>query len=230
MASTAFITGITGGIGGALTEYWTRRGWTIYGSHHTDENGVPDNCQSMQFDFNCPDIELTRFKKMLGSPQETPVDAVVHSAGNLRDQLLLRMDPSEWKSVRRVHLDAAFQLAQFFQPYLTETNGSLILIGSRVGQTGNPGQANYAAAKAGLIGFMRSLAREWAPDIRVNLIRPPLTDSKMTAKLQKENNQTHEKQCLSPEVTLQMIDQATRSDQITGQILSADNRIDSHGW
>jgi 3-oxoacyl-[acyl-carrier protein] reductase len=110
------------------------------------------------------------------------VDIVVNNAGIARDQLMLRMKREDWDQVIATNLTAAFVLVQaVLKPMIKQRGGRIINISSVVGQTGNAGQANYAASKAGLIGFTKALARELASrNITVNIVAPGLIDTDMT--------------------------------------------------
>jgi 3-oxoacyl-[acyl-carrier protein] reductase len=110
------------------------------------------------------------------------LDIVVSNAGVTRDQLLLRMKRDDWDAVVATNLTATFLLAQAaMRPMLKQKSGRIIVISSVVGQTGNGGQTNYAASKAGLIGFAKALAREVASrTITVNVVAPGMIDTDMT--------------------------------------------------
>ena len=110
------------------------------------------------------------------------IDILVNNAGITRDTLLLRMKPADWDDVINTNLTSVFATTQaVMKPMLKQKAGSIINIGSVVGLTGNAGQANYAAAKAGLIGFSKSVAREVASrGIRVNVVTPGFIDTDMT--------------------------------------------------
>jgi len=110
------------------------------------------------------------------------IDVLVNNAGITRDTLLLRMKPADWDDVIATNLTSVFISTQaVMKPMLKQRSGSIINIGSVVGLTGNAGQANYAAAKAGLIGFSKSVAREVASrGIRVNVVTPGFIDTDMT--------------------------------------------------
>jgi 3-oxoacyl-[acyl-carrier protein] reductase len=109
----------------------------------------------------------------------------VSNAGITRDQLLLRMKRDDWDAVIGTNLTASFALAQAaLKPMLRQRSGRVIAISSVVGQMGSAGQANYAASKAGLIGFCKSLAREVASrGITVNVVAPGLIETDMTTGL-----------------------------------------------
>jgi 3-oxoacyl-[acyl-carrier protein] reductase len=119
------------------------------------------------------------------------IDIVVSNAGITRDQLLLRMKREDWDAVLATNLTAAFALTQAaIKPMLRQRSGRIIAIGSVVGQVGNAGQANYAASKAGLEGFCKSVAREVASrQITVNVVSPGLIDTDMTRALAGANKE-----------------------------------------
>ena len=110
------------------------------------------------------------------------LDVLVNNAGIARDQLLLRMKREDWDAVLTTNLTAAFALTQAaLRPMIRQRGGRIICIGSVVGQGGNAGQANYAASKAGLVGFAKSVALEVASrGVTVNVVAPGLIDTDMT--------------------------------------------------
>jgi 3-oxoacyl-[acyl-carrier protein] reductase len=110
------------------------------------------------------------------------LDILVNNAGIARDQLLLRLKREDWDAVLATNLTAAFALTQAaLKPMLRQRRGRIISVGSVVGQSGNPGQANYAASKAGLIGFTKAVALEvGSRGITVNVVAPGLIETDMT--------------------------------------------------
>src|SRR5688572_13117399 len=110
------------------------------------------------------------------------IDILVNNAGITKDQLMLRMKRDDWDAVLATNLSAAFALTQAaLKPMIRQRSGRIICISSVVGQTGNAGQANYAASKAGLIGFAKSVALEVASrGVTVNVVTPGLIDTDMT--------------------------------------------------
>jgi 3-oxoacyl-[acyl-carrier protein] reductase len=110
------------------------------------------------------------------------IDILVNNAGIAKDQLMLRLKRDDWDAVIATNLTSAFTVSQaVLRPMIKQRAGRIIMISSVVGQSGNAGQANYAASKAGLIGFAKSLAREVASrNITVNTIAPGLIDTEMT--------------------------------------------------
>ena len=113
------------------------------------------------------------------------IDILVNNAGIVRDQLLMRMKRDDWDAVMATNLTSAYACCQaVLRPMLKQRAGRIVNIASVVGQSGNPGQANYAASKAGLIGFTKSLAQEVASrGITVNVVAPGMIETDMTAGL-----------------------------------------------
>jgi 3-oxoacyl-[acyl-carrier protein] reductase len=120
------------------------------------------------------------------------VDILVNNAGMRRDQLLVRMQPEDWDAVLRTNLTGAFNCTRIAaRTMLRQRWGRIIVITSVAGIVGNPGQANYAASKAGLIGLTKTLAKELAPrGITVNAVAPGLIETDMTRSLSEGQRQT----------------------------------------
>jgi 3-oxoacyl-[acyl-carrier protein] reductase len=110
------------------------------------------------------------------------IDILVNNAGITRDQLMLRMKRDDWDAVMATNLTAAFGLTQaVLKPMIRQRAGRIVCISSVVGQSGNAGQANYAASKAGLIGFAKAVAQEVASrSVTVNVVAPGLIETDMT--------------------------------------------------
>ncbi|MDE3154358.1 MAG: 3-oxoacyl-ACP reductase FabG [Acidobacteriota bacterium] len=120
------------------------------------------------------------------------IDILVSNAGIARDQLLMRMKRADWDAVIDTNLTAAFTCAQaVLRPMLKQRGGRIVAVASVVGQMGNAGQANYAASKAGLIGFTKALAREVASrHITVNAVAPGLIETDMTKAITSDARQS----------------------------------------
>ena len=120
------------------------------------------------------------------------IDILVNNAGIARDQLMLRLKRSDWDAVLATNLTAAFTCTQaVIKPMIKQRAGRIISISSVVGQMGNAGQANYAASKAGLIGFSKALARELASrNITVNVVTPGLIETDMTTAITDKAQET----------------------------------------
>jgi 3-oxoacyl-[acyl-carrier protein] reductase len=128
--------------------------------------------------------DAASIEAMIGSVLERHgrIDILINNAGIARDQLMLRMKREDWDQVIATNLTPAFVLVQAaLKPMIKQRSGRIISISSVVGQTGNAGQVNYAASKAGLIGFSKALARELASrNITVNVVAPGLIETDMT--------------------------------------------------
>jgi 3-oxoacyl-[acyl-carrier protein] reductase len=113
------------------------------------------------------------------------LDILVNNAGITRDQLMLRLKRDDWDAVLATNLTSAYMLTQaVLKPMIRQRRGRIVCISSVVGQSGNPGQANYAASKAGLIGFAKSVAQEVASrNITVNVVAPGMIETDMTGVL-----------------------------------------------
>lgn len=184
---TALVTGAAGGIGSAVARGLAAQGarLALSGSNADklaafaadlggDHVVVPCNLS----DAAAADALVPAAIEALGAP----LDILVNNAGITRDNLILRMKDEEWADVQRVNLEAAFRLIRAAaKPMMKARFGRIVSITSIVGVTGNPGQANYAAAKAGLIGMSKSLAQELASrGITVNCVAPGFIASAMT--------------------------------------------------
>lgn len=119
------------------------------------------------------------------------VDYLVNNAGITRDRLLVRLTADDWNQVLSVNLTGAFNVSRVFSPpMLKHRSGSIVNIASVVGQTGNAGQANYAASKAGMIGLTKALAKEFAGrGVRVNAVAPGFIRTAMTESLETEKRE-----------------------------------------
>lgn len=162
------------------------------------------------------------------------IDILVNNAGITRDNLLMRMSEEEWSSVINTNLNSLYYLcSSVIRPMIKARSGSIINISSIVGITGSPGQTNYAAAKAGIIGFSRALAKEVAArNIRVNCIAPGFIDTDMTRILNEElksnwlKNIPMGRMGLPEEIANAALFLASSlSSYITAQVLSVDGGI-----
>lgn len=183
----ALITGATGGLGGAIARRLHERGAAVALSGTRAEklaelaSELGKNCHVAPCnlsDGEAVDALPGAAAEMLGGA----VDILVSNAGLTRDGLLMRMKQDDWDLVQKVNLEAYFRLAKAaLRPMMKNRWGRIIGITSVVGVTGNPGQTNYAASKAGMIGFSKSLASEVASrNITVNCIAPGFIASPMT--------------------------------------------------
>lgn len=183
---TALVTGATGGIGGAIAEAFCAHGATVVISGTRVEvlaelkEKLGENCHAIA--CNLGDGEAVA--ALPGQVEELTgqIDILINNAGITRDGLLMRMKDEDWDMVMDINLKAAFQLTRAaIKGMMRRRFGRVISITSVVGVTGNPGQVNYAASKAGMIGFTKSLAREVASrKITANCIAPGFIETPMT--------------------------------------------------
>ncbi|MGB7218767.1 MAG: 3-oxoacyl-ACP reductase FabG [Vicinamibacterales bacterium] len=184
----ALVTGASRGIGRAIAARLAAQGATVVAAargDHADDivrelTAAGRNAEAVSLDVT----DTAALERLPGEivGRHGRLDIVVSNAGITRDQLLMRMKREDWDAVLATNLTAAFVLAQAaVRPMLKQRGGRIIAISSVVGQMGNAGQTNYAASKAGLIGFAKALAREIASrGITVNVVAPGLIDTDMT--------------------------------------------------
>ena len=185
----ALITGASGGIGEAVARALHAAGATV-GLHGTREEKLKELAgelgeRTFVFPANLSDLEAVDALGKRAEEEMEGVDILVNNAGITRDGLFARMSNEDWDDVIRVNLTAVFRLTRAIcYPMMRRKSGRIINITSIVGVTGNPGQANYCASKAGLIGFTKSLAQEIASrNVTVNCVAPGFIASAMTDKL-----------------------------------------------
>ena len=190
---TALITGAARGIGRAIALHFASQGADVaFTDLRVDENmeslekeiqslgrkakGYPSDASDFLGAEAVVDLVVKDFGK---------VDILVNNAGITRDNLLMRMTESDWDLVIKVNLKSVFNMTRAVQKYMLKQRfGSIINMSSVVGVSGNAGQSNYSASKAGLIGFTKSIAQELGSrNIRCNAIAPGFIETEMTAKL-----------------------------------------------
>ncbi|HEX8448568.1 MAG TPA: 3-oxoacyl-[acyl-carrier-protein] reductase [Allosphingosinicella sp.] len=193
---TALVTGASGGIGSAIAEALAGQGarLAVSGSNleklEAFRSGLGRDHVALQANLSdaaAVDALVPQAVEALGGK----LDILVNNAGVTRDNLAMRMKDEEWSDVIRINLEAAFRLARAaLKPMMRARHGRIISITSVVGATGNPGQANYAASKAGLVGMSKALAQEVASrGITVNCIAPGFIRSAMTEALPEAQKQ-----------------------------------------
>jgi len=186
---TALVTGASGGIGSAIAKALAAQGARVALSGTREDalkavaaeiGGDPVILPCNLSDSDAVDALVPAAIAALGQ-----LDILVNNAGVTRDNLAMRMKDEEWDVVIRVNLEAAFRLARAaLRPMMKARAGRIVSITSVVGATGNPGQANYAASKAGLVGMSKALAQEVASrGITVNCVAPGFITSPMTDEL-----------------------------------------------
>ncbi|MCZ8528521.1 3-oxoacyl-ACP reductase FabG [Alteromonas sp. PRIM-21] len=186
----ALVTGASRGIGKAIATQLAQQGATVIGTA-TSENGAKTISDYLSefggkgFALNVTDKEsvdttLKAINEAFGS-----IDILVNNAGITRDNLLMRMKDDEWQDIIDTNLTSIFTMSKaVLRGMMKKRCGRIVNIGSVVGSAGNAGQANYAAAKAGVIGFSKSMAREVASrGITINVVAPGFIDTDMTKAL-----------------------------------------------
>jgi 3-oxoacyl-[acyl-carrier protein] reductase len=184
----ALVTGASRGIGRAIAARLAAQGATVIAAARGDHaNACVDELRAAGHQADALTLDVTDAAAVEAVPGDVArrygrLDILVSNAGITRDQLLMRMKREDWDAVMATNLTATFLLAQAaMRPMLKQRGGRIIAIGSVVGQMGNAGQTNYAASKAGLIGFAKALAREVASRaITVNVVAPGMIDTDMT--------------------------------------------------
>jgi 3-oxoacyl-[acyl-carrier protein] reductase len=184
----ALVTGASRGIGRAIALRLASRGATVIAAAR--ENNAATTVEAIvgaggKAEMGSVDVADASAIETLVSgalDRHGRIDILVNNAGITKDQLMLRMKRDDWDSVLATNLTAAFVLTQaVLKPMIRQKSGRIVCISSVVGQSGNAGQANYAASKAGLIGFAKSVAREVASrNITVNVVAPGLIETDMT--------------------------------------------------
>ncbi|MGF7156725.1 3-oxoacyl-[acyl-carrier-protein] reductase [Bartonella heixiaziensis] len=192
----ALVTGASGGIGEAIARCFHEQG-AIVGLHGTREEKLKEVAADLGQDVFVFPANLSERKsiKQLAEAAEREmggVDILVNNAGITRDGLFVRMQDQDWDDVLAINLTAASALTrELTHSMMRRRYGRIINITSVVGVVGNPGQTNYCAAKAGLIGFSKALAQEIASrNITVNCIAPGFIKSAMTDKLNEKQKET----------------------------------------
>ena len=187
----AIVTGASRGIGRAIAQQLARQGATVVAAAR-GENARPvaDEIVAAGGRAEAVSLDVTESgaaERLVAATVErhSRIDVLVNNAGIARDQLLLRMKRADWDAVLATNLTAAFTLSQaVLKPMIRQRGGRIVCISSVVGQSGNAGQANYAASKAGLIGFTKALALEVASrGITANVVAPGLIETDMTRAL-----------------------------------------------
>lgn len=192
----ALVTGASRGIGKAIAEKLAANGATVIGTA-TTEAGAEKISEYLSASggkglcLNVTDIEsvtsvFNQIKEQFGA-----VSILVNNAGITRDTLLMMMKEEQWDDIIQTNLTSVYRLSKAcLRTMMKARKGRIINIASVVGSTGNPGQTNYSAAKAGLLGFTKSLAREiGSRNITVNSVAPGFIDTDMTRELKQEQRE-----------------------------------------
>lgn len=190
---TALVTGASGGIGSSIAFALARQGarLALSGSNGSKlrsfREQLNDEVGGDHVEITCDLSNTTQVEELIPATVDTlgKIDILVNNAGVTRDNLAMRMKDEEWDAVMKINLEAAFRLMRASaRPMMKAKFGRIVTITSVVGATGNPGQMNYAAAKAGLVGMSKSLAQELASrGITVNCVAPGFIRTAMTDQL-----------------------------------------------
>lgn len=188
----ALVTGATRGIGAAIGQALKSQGFTVIGTATSDEGAAKISAAGLigkSLDVTnaaALDALVDEILKAHGG-----LHALVNNAGITRDQLAMRMKDEDWDAVHDTNLKAVFRLCRaVMRPMMKQRHGRIINITSVVGASGNAGQTNYAAAKAGLVGMSKSLAKELASrNVTVNCVAPGFISTDMTAGLPESQQQ-----------------------------------------
>jgi len=190
----ALVTGASRGIGRAIAARLAEQGATVVAAARGDHANecvaglVADGRKAEALSLDVTDQAAVEAAPGAIIARHGRLDILVSNAGITRDQLLMRMKRDDWDAVLATNLTATFLLAQAaMRPMLKQRSGRIIAVSSVVGQMGNAGQTNYAASKAGLIGFAKALAREVASRaITVNVVAPGLVETDMTRAIKED--------------------------------------------
>jgi len=180
MNQHVIVTGASRGIGHAIAQHFIDQGDRVVGLSRSGE--APSGCvKSIAVDVSNSEEVAAAVKVSI--EEFGPVNTLVANAGITKDGLVMRMSDEQWRDVLSINLDGSFYSARAVIPSMIKArSGSIIFISSISPFVGNPGQANYAASKAGVVGLARSLATEVASrGVTVNVVAPGLIDTDMTA-------------------------------------------------
>ena len=186
------VTGASRGIGAAIADNLGSLGSTVVATATSNDGAkkISERFESLNIKgeghiLNVSDKDsIDNIMELIKTKYEAPL-ILVNNAGITKDNILLRMKDEEWLDVMDTNLNAIYRLSKACLRGMTKARwGRIITIGSVVGSTGNPGQTNYSATKAGILGFTKSLARELGPrNITVNCVSPGFIDTDMTKNL-----------------------------------------------
>ena len=191
----ALVTGASRGIGAAIADMLAANGARVFGTATTDggaaaisDRGV-DGLTGLALDVNDTDGIAAALAGIITDASAPTI--LVNNAGVTRDQLLMRMSEDDWDTVLDTNLRSVYRLSKAcLRGMMKARTGRIISIASVIGSMGNAGQANYAAAKAGMMGFSRSLAREvGSRGITVNVVAPGFIDTDMTRELSEDQRE-----------------------------------------
>lgn len=197
----ALVTGASRGIGAAIADTLAQAGATVIGTATSESGAAAIGERLAQWGGQGRALNAAEegsIENLIAAVEKEfgKLDILVNNAGITRDNLLMRMKEEEWDEIMQVNLKSVFRASKaVLRGMMKQRSGRVINITSVVGTMGNAGQANYAAAKAGLIGFSKSMAREvGSRGITVNCVAPGFIDTDMTRALPEETRKTFEAQ------------------------------------
>lgn len=239
---TALVTGGTRGIGRAIVEALAEAGAHVAFTYRSSAETAEDLRRALEAkgvealalqgdaaDFEAAQAAVEQVVERFGA-----VDILVNNAGITKDNLLIRMSEEDWDAVIATNLKSVFNFCKAaYRPMMRQRAGKVVNISSVVGISGNPGQANYAASKAGIIGFTKSLARELAArGVTANVVAPGYVDTEMTeampeaAKAALQESIPLRRTARPEEIAAAVVFLASpAADYITGQVLSVNGGL-----
>ncbi|MDE3058021.1 MAG: 3-oxoacyl-[acyl-carrier-protein] reductase [Bacteroidota bacterium] len=235
----ALITGASRGIGKAIALMFADAGADVAFTYLSSKESAEALAKGIQakgrksavFQSNASDFSQANELVQNVVQEFGSVDVLVNNAGITKDGLLLRMSEQDWDAVIDTNLKSVFNFTKaVYRPMMSQQSGKIINIASVVGITGNAGQANYVASKAGVIGFTKSVAKELASrNIQVNAVAPGFVDTDMTGKLNDSQKEAILKlipmrRTAKPEEIAAVVKflASSEADYMTGQVLCVD--------
>ncbi|MEN3037968.1 MAG: 3-oxoacyl-[acyl-carrier-protein] reductase [Candidatus Kryptonium sp.] len=239
----AIVTGGSRGIGRAIAKVLASAGCDVVITYKSSSQQAQEVIQEISKSSRAMAIQAdsAKFEDAQRVVEETlknfsKIDILINNAGITKDNLFLRMSEEEWDDVIDTNLKGVFNFTKaVIKHMISQRSGKIINIASVVGLIGNPGQANYAASKAGIIGFTKALAKEVASrNIQVNVVAPGYVETEMTEKLNEEQKKRlfeliPAKRIAKPEEIAYVVKflASPESDYITGQVIVVDGGLTS---
>lgn len=237
------VTGGTRGIGLAICKAFAAKGWSVATCYHRDEAAAEDArkaLSALSADFlltQCDVAQPAQTETLVQAAVEKfgRLDCAIHNAGATWNARLLNIEEAQWDDTLGVHLKASFGLAKAaLRPMLRQKSGHLVFISSVTASTGNIGQGSYTAAKAGIVGFARSLAREYGvKNIRANVVCPGFHKTRLAEGLTPEAEQAIRKRHFLGRTTdlnevTDFLLWLAGTQTVSGQLFNLDSRLP--GW
>jgi len=240
---SVLITGGTRGIGLALAQAFLQKGWTLTTCYHADEAAAQEATQAfstLNASFQVIKADVTKEADMQALVQAAMdkggrLDCVIHNAGATWNARIVNVEEQQWDDTLDIHLKGAFLLSKAcLKPMVKQRDGHFIFISSVVATTGNIGQGSYTAAKAGVLGFARSLAQEYGPrNIKANVVFPGFHKTRIADNLSPEAEEAiRKKHILGRTADLKEVADfvvwLSGTQGISGQVFNLDSRLP--GW